>query len=287
MAKAEEKADVWMPLYVGDYLADTGRLTTEQHGAYLLLLMDYWRNGPPPNDEEVLRNITRLSKFLWKKHRPILEKFFTVEDGLWRQKRIDEEMGKAASSKAAAVEKAKKAAEARWGKDDAPSNAQAMLDQCPSSSSSSPPVPTTTSIGSSVVVGAKARAADDSIPKNEAEWLRHLSANHGVVADPTSVHDRKRYWTTFASWVNAGISTGQVDAAIAKAHREATEPISNIVAYASRVLSTMNAPPQQRPRSYHDERAETIAGLTGRSRNHEHDDNIIDIPSAAVARLAG
>jgi uncharacterized protein YdaU (DUF1376 family) len=288
MAKSEDKADVWMPLYIGDYLADTSRLTTEQHGAYLLLLMDYWRNGPPPDDEEILQNITRLSKFLWKKHGPILRKFFTVEEGVWKHKRIDEEMTKALSDKALASEKGKKGAEARWGKKDATGNAQALPDEWPSSSPSPSPIPTTTSTGQSIVVGAKARASDDSIPKNEAEWLRHLSANHGVVADPTSVHDRKRYWTTFAAWVNAGVSTAQVDAAISKAYREATEPISNIVAYASRVLDSMTAPTQSRPRSYHDERADTIAGLTGRSRNHEPDDErIIDVTATTVARLAG
>lgn len=85
-------ANTWMPLYVGDYLADTQRLTCEQHGAYLLLIMDYWRNGPPPDDDEILAQIVKLDKAKWRKSRGVLSRMFNVENGIWKHKRIDAEI---------------------------------------------------------------------------------------------------------------------------------------------------------------------------------------------------
>ncbi len=89
------KPDTWMPLYIGDYLQDTTRLTTEQHGAYLLLIMDYWTNGPLPDDDASLAQVTRLHPAAWKKNRPAIRRFFTIEDGEWNHKRINDEMDKA------------------------------------------------------------------------------------------------------------------------------------------------------------------------------------------------
>jgi uncharacterized protein YdaU (DUF1376 family) len=79
----------WMPLYVGDYLGDTGHLTTAQHGAYLLLMMHYWRKGELPDDDRQLSKITKLPLKTWCEYRPTLQDFF--HSG-WRHKRIDAEL---------------------------------------------------------------------------------------------------------------------------------------------------------------------------------------------------
>ena len=79
----------WMPLYVGDYLGDTGHLTTTQHGAYLLLMMHYWHKGELPDDDRQLCKIAKLPLKTWNEHRATLQDFF--HDG-WKHKRIDAEL---------------------------------------------------------------------------------------------------------------------------------------------------------------------------------------------------
>jgi uncharacterized protein YdaU (DUF1376 family) len=81
----------WMPLYVGDYLGDTGHLTTAQHGAYLLLMMHYWRKGELPDDDRQLCKIAKLPLKTWNEYRTTLQDFF--HDG-WKHKRIDAELEK-------------------------------------------------------------------------------------------------------------------------------------------------------------------------------------------------
>lgn len=73
------KSDAWMPFYVADYLADTTHLTTEQHGAYVLLILACWkRGGFLPDDDQQLAAICRLTPAAWRRHRGVLAEFFST-----------------------------------------------------------------------------------------------------------------------------------------------------------------------------------------------------------------
>lgn len=81
----------WMPLYVADYLADTGHLSAAEHGAYLLLIMHYWVNGGLPAEDRKLARIARMSEREWLRSRDTIADFFG--DG-WTHARIDAELAK-------------------------------------------------------------------------------------------------------------------------------------------------------------------------------------------------
>lgn len=73
----------FMQLYVADYLGDTRHLTTEQHGAYLLLLMTMWRSdGFLPNDDRKLARIAGCTGSRWTKIKDDVLAFFDVDGGV-------------------------------------------------------------------------------------------------------------------------------------------------------------------------------------------------------------
>lgn len=86
----------WMPLYVGDYLRDTGHLSTAEHGAYFLMLMHAWTHGGElPADPPRLCIITKLNAKEWRHSNDVLMAFFQRNGGVLRHKRLDHELANA------------------------------------------------------------------------------------------------------------------------------------------------------------------------------------------------
>lgn len=83
----------YMQFYVADYLGDTRHLTTEQHGAYILLLMSMWRaGGYLPNDDKKLARLCGCTGSRWSKIRAEVMDFFSLHGEQITQKRLLSEL---------------------------------------------------------------------------------------------------------------------------------------------------------------------------------------------------
>lgn len=104
----------YMQLYVADYLADTAHLSTLEHGAYLLLIFNYWQRGKPfeAKDERTLNrrlaSVARMDEQTFNEVRETLADFFECTATEWRHKRIDVDL-EAVNSKSVKARAAGKA----------------------------------------------------------------------------------------------------------------------------------------------------------------------------------
>ncbi len=109
------KTDAWMPLYVGDLLADTLHLSRADFGSYMLLICAYWRRGGPlPDNDAQLASIARTSLDEWRQDiRLTLATMFEIEGGCWRHNRIEKELRAASAAYQSRCEAGKLGVEAR------------------------------------------------------------------------------------------------------------------------------------------------------------------------------
>ena len=78
-----------MPMYWDAYLADTTHLSTEEHGAYLLLLAAMWRrNGIVPDDDKDNARIVGMTTAKWRKTKARLDGLIAIADGSITQKKL-------------------------------------------------------------------------------------------------------------------------------------------------------------------------------------------------------
>ena len=136
----------YFPLYPSDFASD-GRvesMTTEEVGAYWLLLMKAWGENPVgtvPDDDRVLARWARLPPSRWKKAKSaVMGPWLLHSDGRWHQKRMEKEHVKLVEGS----ERQKKRAMGRWGLTDAAARPRqghgnadgAIPEACPSESES-------------------------------------------------------------------------------------------------------------------------------------------------------
>ena len=107
----------YMQFYPTDYLSDTQHLTTIEHGAYFLLILNYWQRGCAlPDDDRRLAGITKMTIEQWLNARSTVVEFFCVSDGKWTHTRIESDIAKAKSTRKQQSEAGKKSAAKRLKK---------------------------------------------------------------------------------------------------------------------------------------------------------------------------
>jgi len=165
------KTKVWMPIYIGDYLADTMHLTAEEHGAYFLLIMHYWREGGAiPFCKKTVKNVCKVSV---KKCENILT-FFEEKDGKLYHNRIDKEIGLAKENQQKQQDRTKAATEARKAKASTNVNVTTNVTKTPSPS----PSPTT-----EVVIKKDTNVSKKPDENFEEFWKKYPASRRKVKPD--------------------------------------------------------------------------------------------------------
>lgn len=123
-----------LPLWTDAYLADTRHLSTLEHGAYLLLLMEAWRRPSCslPDNDVMLARLAGLSEDQWATVRDTIMSFWK-HDGrskTWTQKRLLEQRDFSRKRSESQRGKAVK----RW-KGEKKDDAAAVPDACPADAS--------------------------------------------------------------------------------------------------------------------------------------------------------
>lgn len=266
----------WMPLYVDDYLADTRRLSTLEHGAYILLIMEYWHHGSLPQDPSLLARIAGLTIAEWQSIELNVAALFLPG---WKHKRIEKELAEAQAAyerRAAAGQKGGSAKAARQLDESiAPSNAKAMPKQ--EDEALLPQAQPLSQLSSLRSDSSTARA--DEIDLRKAIWAELVKAGTVAQLDPS---------VSVMRWLKAGydpdICLGIVRELLAKN----SQPRS--MKYFEQAVADAHAMPEGVPRNngppaksgnVYVRQLQKIHTELSNERPHHHDIEILPASSAA------
>ncbi len=204
-------SQAWFPFYPAHYLADTGHLTTQEHGAYLLLMLHYYANGGLPTDEHKLARIARLTASEWTPVRDTIADFF---DENWQHFRIDAELATAQEKHEARATAGSRGGKRTWEKrKQSSSNAPAKLNHLPQ--------PHSEPSGSDADASPLARLWAEGLPALEAiglkekqsrpmigRWLKDANDDHSKVL-LVILSAREKCPADPIPWITASLKTGE------------------------------------------------------------------------------
>lgn len=140
----------WMPLYIGDFIADTMHLGATETGIYIRLIMHCWQHGAIPRDPRQLALISHCDTRLWRQYEATVLQFFdAVDASTMHHKRVTSELLRSQEIS----NKRKGAAQQKQSK--STPNAEHLHTQSQSQSQSQ-----------------KKDAADAALPSEEADYFR-------------------------------------------------------------------------------------------------------------------
>ena len=217
----------YMQLYVADYLADTAHLTTEEHGAYLLLIFNYWQRGKPlPNNDKRLAMIARLSNERWTDVKETLNEFFNVTPTCWQHHRIDKDLAEVSFKSNSASLAGKASAEAKRLKKqqkttDVTTDVQRNVNHTEQNRTeqiiTDKNIKTTTALPHDAeTIDTKKQPSGDDTQIQGMKWVEFFVNKVGF-----QIHEAQTAKTVpmFVSWVETGVTIADVDLAMIAAKK--------------------------------------------------------------------
>lgn len=231
-----------IPIWTDSYLADTRHLSTEQHGAYLLLLMEAWRRPACslPDDDSILARLSGLGD-RWTQNRETVMAFWS-HDGRrkeWTQKRLLKERDYVASKRRSQRDNAAK----RWNKSkkgDATAMPKGMPNACQTDAPTPTPTPTSIDMCETGVSNAskspkRARAKNTYTPEYEELWQAYPST------EGMGKMDGFRAWQKLTPEEQAQVMAS-LPAYKARLAKDPTRPVKHVQGYINgRMFESFNA----------------------------------------------
>lgn len=176
--------------YADDFVAGTSVLSTEEIGAYILLLCHQWNAGSIPNDDNLIRRIAKVTQAF---DLGLLKTKFELIDGVLKNPRMEREREKQRLFREKQAENGAKGGRPKSQAFPKPNPTDNPHKSFPSPS----PSPNDTRKGKATFEQVKAFCEEAGLPQSDAEWFFYKCEGNGWTNKGEPIKDWK---ATIRSW---------------------------------------------------------------------------------------